>query len=97
MSEPTVGVLVPKFDQQGDFAALYAAQAWCREHGVSFGSTDRTATIGLLVGDCWIAKWHNLTRKEQREVDGTITGDARNGPLHLRINRAALAPAGGAQ
>jgi len=96
MTEPTVDVLVLKFDQQGDFAALYAAQAWCREHGVSYGSTDRTRTIGLLVGEYCIAKWHNLTRKERREVDGTITGDARNGPLHLRINRAALARFGSA-
>lgn len=83
-------VLVVHFDQPGDFRALYAAQAWCRERGISYGSTDRTDFIGLLVGDYVIAKWHNLTRKEQRQVDGTITGDARNGPLHLRINRAAL-------
>lgn len=80
-----------QFDQPGDFAALHAAEAWCRENGVSYGSTDRTHTIGLMVGDYVIAKWRNLTAKERKQCHGTIFGDARHGPLTLRISRAALA------
>lgn len=90
MSAQAPGFLTVRFDQDGDFAALYAARVWCRERGVSYGSTDRTHTIGLMVGDFCIAKWNNLTRKERLAVDGTITGDARHGPLTLRINRAAI-------
>jgi len=86
-------VLKVQFEQQGDFAALSAAHAWCRENGVSYGSTDRTADIGLMVGDYVIAKWHNLTKREQNACHGRITGDARHGPLTLRISRAALAKA----
>jgi len=87
--------IVMDFDQLGDFAALRAAEAWCRDNGVSYGPTDRTHTIGLLIGDYVIAKWHNLTTKERRACDGTIVGDARHGPLTLRIRRAAIAKATG--
>ena len=87
--------IVMRFDQTGDFAALNAAHAWCREHGVSFGSTDRTGTIALMAGDYAIAKWRNLSPFERHNVDGTIAGDARNGPLTLRIARAAIAKATG--
>lgn len=83
--------VVVQFSDADDWAALNAARAWCKARGVSYGPTDRTRTIGLLVGDYLIAKWHNLTPKERRECHGTITGDARNGPLTLRISSAALA------
>lgn len=83
--------LVIRFEQTGTFAAAHAAEQWCREHGVSYGSSDRSGTQGLLVGDFVIAKWRNLTPKERAECHGTITGDGREGPVVLRISRAALA------
>ena len=89
--------VVVRFDQTGDFAASRAAEAWCAARGISVGVSDRTHIRGLLVGSYHIAKWHNLTRKEQRACDGTITGDGRNGPLTLRISRGALERCGGAR
>lgn len=85
--------LVITFDQPGTFEALQAAEAWCRKRGISYGSSDRTGTIGLLVGDYVIAKWQNLTPSERRACHGRIIGDGRNGPVTLRISRAALARA----
>ena len=83
-------MMVVRFDQAGTFKAIHAAEQWCREHGVSYGPTDRSHVRGLMVGDFLIAKWHNLTAKERHECHGTITGDGREGPLVLRISLAAL-------
>ena len=88
------GDVVRVFDDAGDFKALRAAEAWCRDHGVSYGPTDRTGKLALMAGDYMIAKWHNLTLKEQAESHGTLSGDFRNGPLTLRIDAAALIRAG---
>lgn len=88
-------IVTVEFNEEGDFAALRAAEAWCRERGVSYGSTDRSHYIGLIARpNVHVSKWRNLTKKEQRECDGTIFGDARHGPLTLRISRAALASNG---
>lgn len=85
--------LVITFDQAGAFEATHAAEEWCREHGVSYGSSERGNPRGLLVGDYLIAKWKNLTPKERQECHGTMTGDGRYGPITIRISRAALAGA----
>lgn len=85
--------LVVRFNQPGTFNAMHAAEQWCREHGVSYGPSDRSGTQGLLVSDFAIAKWRNLTPKERAECHGTIPATAakgREGPLVLRISRAAL-------
>ena len=86
-------MMVVHFDQTGTFAAMHCAEQWCREHRVSYGPSERGSPIGLLVGDYVIAKWRNLTPKERAECHGQITGDGREGPLVLRISRAALAGA----
>lgn len=74
-----------RFSEVGDFAALYAAQAWCRNAGYSYGSTDITGRVALMRGDVLIAKWHNLSAKERAECDGVMTGDFRNGPVTINI------------
>ena len=73
------------FDQKGDFQAIYAAEKYCNENGISYGSMCSPYPIGLIYGEVVIAKWRNLTKKERDLVDGTITGDFRNGPLTLTI------------
>lgn len=73
------------FDQQGTFAALYAAQDWLTMNGYSYSSTGAMGPVGILKGDYRIAKWHNLTRKERAELDGTLDGNFREGPLLLRL------------
>ena len=83
------GVLV--FNESGDFAALNAAQAWCRDHGISYGSLQRDDPVGLMVGDYDIAKWRNLSASDRAQLDGTLTGDKRNGPVTIQLTDAALA------
>lgn len=73
------------FDSEGAFVALNAAHDWCYEHGVSCGSMCGPLPIGLLYGEVDIAKWRNLTAKERKALDGTLTGDMRNGPVVLEI------------
>lgn len=73
------------FDQEGDFNAFYAAQAWCDENGISYGSMQRNDPIGLMRGNYFISKWRYIEKKERDELDGTMTGDMRNGPVIITL------------
>ncbi len=78
------------FDKVGTFSALYAAQAWLRENGYSFGSLCVGMPIGILKGTWSIAKWRNLTGKEREQLDGQLTSDDfREGPVVLRLKESA--------
>lgn len=83
--------IVETFKQAGDFEALYAAQAWCAERGISVGSGQNGSPRGLLYGEFSIAKWRNLNQQERAELHGLMTGDARNGPVQVSICEAAEA------
>ncbi|MFI8384857.1 hypothetical protein [Pseudomonas sp. NPDC079086] len=76
------------FEQQGTFQAFYAACDWLKENGYSYGSTCRGEPVGVLKGDYIIAKWRNLTKAERNELDGTLDGDFREGPLTLNLKVA---------
>jgi hypothetical protein len=39
------------------------------------------------LGDWDIAKWHNLSNNDKRNLDGLIIGDKRNGPVTVLIGR----------
>lgn len=73
-----------------EFQALKAAERWCIERGISYGSMQRGKPTGLLAGNFQISKWRSMTSVEQRELDGTMTGDFRNGPVHIRIKASAI-------
>ena len=73
------------FNQAGDFAASRAAEAWCEARGISVGRTERGRPRGLLYGDFDISKWHNMSKAEIAALDGLMTGDMRNGPVHIEI------------
>lgn len=73
------------FDQKGTWAAKEAAEQWCRNNGVSFSSTCTCGPVGLLRGDYMIAKWRNLTTKERAQLDGTMSGDMREGPVTITM------------
>lgn len=79
------------FNESGDFAALNAAQKWCRDNGISYGSLQRDDPVGLMVGDYDIAKWRNLSATDRAELDGTLTGDKRNGPVLIELTPEAHA------
>lgn len=80
-----------EFKQPGTFQSLYAAEAWCREHGISFGQSCATGPTGLLFGHYdWIAKWRNLSTKERSALHGTMSGDFREGPVIIDLKDDAV-------
>ena len=79
-----------KFEQKGTFAAWNAACRWLRDNGYSYSSTCVGGPVGVLKGDYCIAKWRNLTPKERSQLDGTVYGDFREGPLTLRLKSAPI-------
>jgi len=79
------------FNQAGDFSAMQAAEQWCRENDVSYGSTQMGNPRGLVRGECDISKWRNLSRQDIAELDGTMTGDMRNGPVTINIKTIEVA------
>lgn len=83
-----------EFTQQGTFQALYAAQAWCRENGISFGSSCAMCPTGLLFGDWAISKWRNLSPRERSELHGAMSGNFREGPVIIEIKDWAAAAHG---
>lgn len=80
-----------EFNQQGTFTAMYAAEAWCREKGISVGQSCATGPTGLLFGKYdWIAKWRNLSPKERADLHGTMSGDFREGPVVVELKDDAV-------
>ncbi|TBL48504.1 hypothetical protein EYY98_17310 [Obesumbacterium proteus] len=77
------------FNEKGDFKAWHACQKWLDDHGYSYGSTSgRVEFVGVLKGNYIIAKMHNLTRQEIKELDGIVDGNFRDGPVTLRLKSA---------
>lgn len=76
------------FDQAGDFAAYHAAERWLSDRGFSLGHMQRGAPCGIMRGDWDIQKWRNLSNQDRRELDGTLSGDFRNGPVVIRVAKA---------
>ena len=65
--------LVKRFEHTGeDWSGLIAAEHWLRFNGYSFGSMQRGEPIGVVKGKCVISKWHSMTKREHRQLDGTI-------------------------
>lgn len=80
-----------QFNQTGTFQAMYAAEAWCRENGISVGQCCATGPTGLLFGKFdWIAKWRNLTQEEKAGLHGTMSGNLRNGPVVIWLKDEAV-------
>ena len=81
-----------EFDQKGLWQAKEAAEAWCRENGISVGQSSADGPSGLLFGDYdWIAKWRNLTAQERADLHGTMDGDFREGPVIVTLKDSAVA------
>jgi hypothetical protein len=77
------------FTEQGTFQALFAAERWCIQRGVSYGSLCGDEPVALLQGNHLIAKWRNLTGKEKGFIDGKMTSpDFREGPVTIEWFRA---------
>ncbi|CAJ0737822.1 hypothetical protein R16034_00860 [Ralstonia edaphis] len=69
----------------GNFEACREAEYWCEARGIAVGVMERDQPRGLLVGSYHIAKWHNLSGPERRELQGKMTGDMRHGPVTIEL------------
>lgn len=63
--------LVFKGKADDTFSAYYEAQEKLKELGVSAGSMQREAPIGLVFGDVGISKWRDLG-PDIRKLDGLL-------------------------
>lgn len=69
-----------------DFAAYHNACKWLEQNGFSDGTMCGDRPIGIVKGDCYIAKWRNLTSEERNMCHGTMTSkDFRNGDVVIEI------------
>lgn len=76
-----------QFDGNGvDFSPSDQAQQWLTQNGYSYGRMQGKDPRGILKGLQWdIQKWRNLSRADIAVLDGTMTGDMRNGPVFVWI------------
>lgn len=86
-SQPCIRIAV-KFEQQGTFQAVYAAEDWLRARGFSWGPSSVDGPQAIWHGDCTISKWRNLSPKERSECDAIMHG-GREGPVTITLQRAA--------
>ena len=78
------------FNQTGDFAAWIAAQMRLHVRGFSVGRMQAHSPTGFMFGSYDIQKWRNLNKTQRMALHGTIvTGDARNGPVLIRLGPMA--------
>jgi hypothetical protein len=68
-----------------DFSGITQAESWLKDNGYSFGSMQRSNPIGVVKGDAYISKWFNMTPNDKLSLDGTLTGDYRNGDVTLTL------------
>jgi len=90
---PTESGLCVRFDSDATFGAVYEAERWLTEQGISYGSSQGDAPVGLMRGDVLIAKWRNLSQQERAELDGTMeSANFRAGPVFVRLRDKGGAP-----
>jgi hypothetical protein len=73
------------FNNEGDFQAYRSAEYWAKQNGYSYGSMCSPQPTALFKGDCYVAKWRNLSNNDRRQVDGIITGEYRSGPVKITL------------
>lgn len=73
------------FNASGDFVAYTEAEQWCIQNGYSVGTMQAGSPVGIKRGDFRIAKWRNLSQEDINNLDGTITGSFRYGPITVSI------------
>lgn len=74
------------FSVNGTFESYYEASRWAKENGYKLGSTDGSNPIAMIKGFDYIAKWHNLNKKEKETVHGVMLSDSfREKPVTILI------------
>lgn len=78
-----------EFRADGTFQSFYAAQKWCKENGLDYGSPDVPNPIAIVEGDYSDSglpqKWHNFTNAGVNSVAGIIEGNFREGPVFVKM------------
>lgn len=75
-----------EFNVEGTFESYYAASRWAKEQGYKIGSMDGFNPIAMMKGYDYVAKWHNISRKEQQLVHGVMISDYfREKPVTILI------------
>lgn len=79
------------FEGDNDFEAYRKAEKWVKENGYSAGSMCSPSPTAIFKGDCYVAKWRNLSVKERNSADGYITSvnNYRSGPVELVVYNEA--------
>ena len=80
MGEPVV-----VFSQTGTWEATKACERFLETRGFSIGASQRGEPRGVLHGSYDIQKWRNLRPSDRAALHAVVTGDGREGPIHLRI------------
>jgi hypothetical protein len=74
------------FPKSGTFGAIGKAEDRVKELGYSKGSMCRDEPIALIKGDCYIAKWYNISVDEWPRIEGVLlSNDMREGSVALVI------------
>ena len=74
------------FNVEGTFESYYAASSWAKQNGYTAGSMDSFNPIALMKDYDYVAKWHNISRKEQQDVHGVMISDYfREKPVTILI------------
>ena len=74
------------FRAEGDFRAQHDATELLTAAGFSVGSFQAGASTGFLHGRYAVQKWRDLNAAERRGLHGTLTGDARRGPITATLH-----------
>ena len=77
--------MVKVFEGKEDWEATRKAEEWLKEEGYSFGTMQAGAPRAIKKGDYFINKWRNLSSEEKRDIDGTMEGNERYGPVTVKI------------
>ncbi len=74
-----------RFEDTRHFGAMRAAEHFLEEHGFSYGTNQKGAPRGVMLGAHHIPKWDELNERERGALDGLMSGDMRHGPVTVTI------------
>jgi len=92
MLEDLIGkkeVFTKTFPARGDFGAHSDATKFCYDNGICVGSMCGPEPIGVVFGDCYIAKWRNIGPEDKSRLDGVLIsgGGFREGSVTLLLSK----------
>jgi len=71
--------------------ATYNAEKWLTDNGFSYGPGSVDGPAGVIKGDAIISKWRNMTRTEQKSMDGHLwTGYDRDARLEIKTKATLM-------